>query len=513
LLGSAIPVSIVAYGQRNPSFDGTNILVVWVDGRNQSACYTDLQGTHCYESDIYGQFITKSSSSSAGTLFGTNFAINTSTLPRDNPPAIAFDGKNYLVAFQEETTLPNACPISGCKWDIYGQLVTSAGAPIGPRITISNTSPDHFPLSGSVFNGTNYLVTWTEGFGSTSATIKGRFFDKSGDPVGSEFTLFSPSGGRVAWVASTIFDGSKYFSVIDRGTPGTDPYDVNTYTNQDVYGAFINPSAGTAVTPGEGTFGTEVTINGFNFGIKKGKVFIGGTALKVLEWSDGSILCSLTKVIAPGTYDVTIQPGEPKGAAAIIEKNAFTVKAAEIDSIKEGEGSAYDQVTIQGKFFGTKKGAVYLEYEDGGSPVRKGCKVLNWTMDPTTGESEIVFVVPKMLPEVCYVVVDPYSTLPQVEEKDGFTVKAPEINSVEPASASVGDHVILSGNFFRSKKGKVYLGYVNVKNGNYVKKSCTVTWSDDEISLMVPILPPGNYDMTVTNSVSSTTLSGGFVIK
>ena len=46
-------------------------------------------------------------------------------------------------------------------------------------------------------------------------------------------------------------------------------------------------------------------------------------------------------------------------------------------------------------------------------------------MDPATGESEIVFVVPRMLPEVCDVVVDPYSTLPETEEEDGFTVKAP----------------------------------------------------------------------------------------
>ena len=240
LLGSAIPVSTAVHGQRMPAlaFDGTNILAVWADGRNQSACYTDSQGTHCYESDIYGQFITKSSSSSAGILFGANFVINTSTLPRDNAPSIAFDGTNYLITFAEETTLPNACPTSGCKWDIFGQLVTKAGAPTGSKIIISDTSPNHF-WAGPVFNGTNYLVTWTEGFGSTEATVKGRFFDKSGGPVGSEFALFSPSGGRVPWAAFTIFDGSKYFSVINRGTPGIDPYDVDAYTNQDVFGAFF----------------------------------------------------------------------------------------------------------------------------------------------------------------------------------------------------------------------------------------------------------------------------------
>jgi len=267
LLGSAIPVSTAVHGQRMPAlaFDGTNILVVWADGRNQSACYPVSQETHCYESDIYGQFITKSSSSSAGTLFGTNFPISTSTLPRDNFPGIAFDGANYLVTFAEQRTPPSACPPSGCKWDIYGQLVTKAGTPVGSRITLSDTSPDHFG-SVPVFNGINYLVTWTEGFGSTSATVKGRFFDKSGDPVGSEFTLFSPSGGRVPWFASTLFNGSEYFSIINRGTPGTDPTDLDNYTNQDVYGAFISPPGACtySISPANQPFGSTGGIGSVN---------------------------------------------------------------------------------------------------------------------------------------------------------------------------------------------------------------------------------------------------------
>ena len=244
LLGGPIPVSTAVHGQRMPTmaFDGANILVIWADGRNQGACYTDPHGTHCFESDIYGQFITKSGSSSAGILLGSNFAINKSALPRDNPPYVAFGRTNYLITFAEETTLPNACPPGGCKWDIYGQLVTKAGAPIGSKITISNTSPDH-TWPGVLFDGTNYLAGWTEGFGSTRATVKGRFFDQSGSPLGSEFTVFSPSGDRVALFGPTLFDGSRYFSVVNRGTPGSDPNDLNTYTNMDVFGAFFNPLA------------------------------------------------------------------------------------------------------------------------------------------------------------------------------------------------------------------------------------------------------------------------------
>ena len=37
-------------------------------------------------------------------------------------------------------------------------------------------------------------------------------------------------------------------------------------------------------------------------------------------------------------------------------KEAFIVRPPEIHSIEQGEGSAYDEITIKGKFFGTKKG-------------------------------------------------------------------------------------------------------------------------------------------------------------
>ena len=65
------------------------------------------------------------------------------------------------------------------------------------------------------------------------------------------------------------------------------------------------------------------------------------------------------------------------------------MEGPEIDSVEPTSGSAGDTITIHGFFFGTKKGKVTLD--------EKTCKVLSWTMDPTTGESEIDFVVPKGL--------------------------------------------------------------------------------------------------------------------
>ncbi|MGB9629584.1 MAG: IPT/TIG domain-containing protein, partial [Thermodesulfobacteriota bacterium] len=262
------------------------------------------------------------------------------------------------------------------------------------------------------------------------------------------------------------------------------------------------------IDPSEGTLGTEFVIWGSNFGDTKGKVLIGNVAPKVLDWTNEWINCNLSKVLAPGTYDVTIMP---KGLPPIIERNAFTVKEAEIYSIEPNEGTTNDQITIKGRFFGTKKGAVFLEYEELGSFVRKSCKVLKWWMDPISGESEILFVVPKMSPKVCDVVVDPNAILPEEEEEEAFEVKAPEIISIDPESGVVGEEITISGNYFGLSKPKVYLGYFS--NEKYVKKSCSVSrWNDDEIVFVVPPLPVGTYDVIVTNSVGSKTESQKFSV-
>ena len=115
------------------------------------------------------------------------------------------------------------------------------------------------------------------------------------------------------------------------------------------------------LTPTEGTIGTELTVNGSGFGIKKGKVLIGGVATKIVKdgWKPDPITCTVTKV-PPGRnpHDVTIKPNK---AADIPLFNAFTVKPPEIDSLNIYHGIAGAPITITGNFFSTKKGKVYLE--------------------------------------------------------------------------------------------------------------------------------------------------------
>jgi hypothetical protein len=146
-----------------------------------------------------------------------------------------------------------------------------------------------------------------------------------------------------------------------------------------------------------GTIGTEGVIYGTGFGTKKGKVLIGGFAAKVVTWEDDKITGLLKKVpLSAGTYDVIVMPQPYKTSPRITFPYAFTVIKPQIGLHFIQHGTPGTEITAAAMFLGTKKGKVYLEYLDNGQPKKKNCKVKSWTMDPSSGVSEIRFVVPKL---------------------------------------------------------------------------------------------------------------------
>jgi hypothetical protein len=161
-----------------------------------------------------------------------------------------------------------------------------------------------------------------------------------------------------------------------------------------------------AMTPTEGTIGTEVVLTGTNFGDKTGKVLIGKKALKILEWSESLIRCEITKALPPGTYDVEVLP---KKTPSIIQEDAFTMKPPEIIGVDVDPVAGGKEVTVKvtGRFFGTKKGRVYLDYQVDGLQLRKYFKILSWPMtsETGTGVGEVTFLFPANLASGSYQLV------------------------------------------------------------------------------------------------------------
>jgi hypothetical protein len=175
------------------------------------------------------------------------------------------------------------------------------------------------------------------------------------------------------------------------------------------------------IDPIQGTIGTELAIDGWNFGVKKGNVALGTSKCKVLEWNNTFISCSLTKVSSTtrtGINDLTIKP-KVKGAQPMVMENAFSIMAPKIKNISPYRGEANDVITITGSFFGTKKVKVYMD--DGIRKKPKRCKVTSLTMDSETGESELKVLVPTDLNTgVCDVTV--LNKVGSHTYADGFTV-------------------------------------------------------------------------------------------
>ena len=203
--------------------------------------------------------------------------------------------------------------------------------------------------------------------------------------------------GTVVTLTATADPGFVFGGWSGTGCPGSGPCVVSMVGDITVTATFDIPPH---LSVSEGTIGTELIIHAGSssgFGTRKGKVLIGNTAAKITNWTETAITSNLYKVPLPaGVNDVFIKVQPYKTAPAITLNSAFTVMGPVIDEVSPGQGSPGETITMRGKFFSTKKGKVYIEYEDkNGQTKKKNCRVKSWDMDTTTGQSTIIFEVPK----------------------------------------------------------------------------------------------------------------------
>jgi hypothetical protein len=265
--------------------------------------------------------------------------------------------------------------------------------------------------------GTAVASIMTDFPGLTNGAI--RFAYTSGTKVITVYYDTDPSNGY-QWIeyASYGVDGSGGISGnVNWGLTDSDKFRPFVYgyselvsiTSGQLYGDNFQETGGVVppppeLSPYEGTIGTQITITGSGFGSKKGKVLLDSAALKIAkgDWSDTRIVGTVRKVPLPaGSYPAPFEivvKTKHKPPKYLKPTDSFVIRNPGINSYSSANTNPGTEVTVDGTFFGGKKGKVYLVSQaDPNKP--KSCKVTYWYMDPADGtNSQIKFLVPKVDP-------------------------------------------------------------------------------------------------------------------
>jgi hypothetical protein len=192
--------------QRNAAacFDGTYYMCVWMDDRRG------------YSMDIYGTRIDQ-----MGTQVDPGGIVISDGINEQNFPAVAFDGNHYFIVWQDNR--------SG-NFDIYGSRVNQTGVVLDSAgIPISTASYDQsVPSAG--FDGTNFLVVWSDGRNGQDSDIYGARVSQFGVVLDTAGIAIS-SNAHDQSCPSVAFDGTNFLVVWQDVRSG----------HVDIYGARISP--------------------------------------------------------------------------------------------------------------------------------------------------------------------------------------------------------------------------------------------------------------------------------
>jgi hypothetical protein len=276
---SGIIISNAADNQQMPSvsFDGTNYLVAWHDHRDGGGNY-----------DIYGARVNTS-----GTVQDPS-GIPIANIDAQQLTAVVISYSGQWLAVWRDNQ-------NGGYTDIYGSRISSSGTVTdGDGILISSSAQDQRnPAVAS--DGTNYLVVWEEArSGGFSPDIYGMLIDASGEQLNEDAIAISTSTGNQAYPA-VAFDNDSIYLVVwqdDRSGSGNDIYGTRVSTSGNVLDP---PGIAISTATGRQNF-PSIAFDGTNFLVvwadERGGSVSTDDIYGTLVEPDGSVLSPSGNVIA-----------------------------------------------------------------------------------------------------------------------------------------------------------------------------------------------------------------------
>jgi len=299
--GGILISTLGEYASVSVSFDNTNYFVVWGN--------TDISGARV---------------ATSGSVLDTNVIVICAATDNQLNPSVTFNGENYFVVWEDWRSNPNNADIYGARVDAAGIVLDTNSIAISTlpnyeyhpstdfdgtnylvawsdyattycvRVNTSGTVLDTFPIVVSqdttyddhatsvAFDGTNYFITWHTGQFSDDE-IHGARIETSGVVIDTTSILLSMAAyaGRSS---STCFDGANYFAVWedDRDSLPSHVYG----TRADNFGTVLNPN-GIPIIDGANPV---VAFDGTNYltvcsGVKAVRVDTAGIAIDTIDVS------------------------------------------------------------------------------------------------------------------------------------------------------------------------------------------------------------------------------------
>ncbi len=177
-------------------------LVAWRDYRNGAT------------TDIYGRRVDAS-----GSTVGSTFAVSAAPGTQVDPAVAASPASpGYLVAFTDFATV-----------DISGQQISTDGALLGPRLTVSTPVDDQEqPAMAYNSQDTEFLVVWQDQRAG-NWDIWGQRLDLDGTPLDGSFVICSNAGDQLYPDVAYNLDTNQYLVVWE-----------DRRTDADIYGQRVN---------------------------------------------------------------------------------------------------------------------------------------------------------------------------------------------------------------------------------------------------------------------------------
>jgi hypothetical protein len=194
-----IAISTAPNDQLDPAvaFDGTNYLVVWSDNRNGSPFVDNF--------NIFGARVARD-----GTVLDSGaFAIGNTTA-NQGPPALAFDGHNYLVAWVDTRN-------GNSSFDIFAARVSPTGTVLDPGgipVSLSGAAQARPAVS---CDGGECLVAWQDARngGATQSEIFGARVTAGGSVLDPAGVLIAQPGANGVGYPALVFDERDYMAAWD----------------------------------------------------------------------------------------------------------------------------------------------------------------------------------------------------------------------------------------------------------------------------------------------------------